>query len=211
MPIFHLDDIGGMADFIAKHFEPPIEMTLKLADDCFFNDKDRLPHVEALAILKSRVRSVVATEQVPLDGAAGRYLADAIVAPRPIPAHDNAAVDGYSFAHVSYDTCTRNTLQNRREKPQQGHSLREEPQLDGAVRIFTGAVMPSGHDTVAMQEFVGVEEKDGEWFATVPGGLKEGANRRLAGEDFEAGHRAGHARQPAQASRRGKRCSLRSR
>ena len=183
---------------------------MTLIDDCFFNDKDRLPHVEALAILKSRVRSVVATEQVPLDGAAGRYLADSIIAPRPIPAHDNAAVDGYSFAHGSYDHA-RGTRFKIVGEASAGHSLREEPQLDGAVRIFTGAVMPKGHDTVAMQEFVGVEEKDGEWFATVPGGLKEGANRRLAGEDFEVGHRAGHARQPAQASRRGERCSLRSR
>jgi molybdopterin molybdotransferase len=47
--------------------------------------------------------------------------------------------------------------------------------------------MPSGHDTVAMQEFVIVEEQGGEWFATIPGGLKQGANRRLAGEDSKNG------------------------
>jgi hypothetical protein len=34
-------------------------MTMKLADDCFFHDKDRMPHYEALAVLKSRVRPVV--------------------------------------------------------------------------------------------------------------------------------------------------------
>ena len=72
-------------------------MTLKLADDCFVLDKDRLPHGEALAILKSRVRPVVEMEEVTLESAAGRYLAEAIVAPRPIPAHDNAAVDGFSL------------------------------------------------------------------------------------------------------------------
>ena len=54
-------------------------MTLKLADDCFVLDKDRLPHGEALAILKSRVRPVVEAEEVTLDNAAGRYLAEAIV------------------------------------------------------------------------------------------------------------------------------------
>jgi molybdopterin biosynthesis enzyme len=43
-------------------------------------------------------------------------------------------------------------------------------------------------DTVAMQEFVDVEERDGEWFATIQGGLKHGANRRLAGEDSEEGN-----------------------
>ena len=186
LPIFHLDDIRGHCRFHCQTLEPPIEMTLKLADDCFFHDKDRLPHDEALAILKSRVRSVVATEEVPLDGAAGRYLAESIVAPRPIPAHDNAAVDGYSFAHASYDNAQGTRFKIVGEASA-GHPLRKSLQLDGAVRIFTGAVMPNGHDTVAMQEFVGIEEKDGEWFATVPGGLKQGANRRLAGEDSKPG------------------------
>ena len=78
-------------------------MTMKLADDCFFHDKDRLPHDEALAILKSRVRPAVEVEKISLDRAAGRYLAEGVVAPRPIPAHDNAAVDGYAFAHAAYD------------------------------------------------------------------------------------------------------------
>ena len=39
-------------------------MTMKLADDCFFHDKDRMPHDEALAILKSRVRPVVDVESI---------------------------------------------------------------------------------------------------------------------------------------------------
>jgi molybdopterin molybdotransferase len=161
-------------------------MTPNLADDCFFHDKDRLPHAEALAILRSRVRSVVETEDVGLVNAAGRYLGESIVTPRPIPAHDNAAVDGYSFAHASYDKAkgTRFTIAGEAAA---GHSFAAEPPLDSAVRIFTGAVMPSGHDTVAMQEFVSVEEQGGEWFATIPGGLKQGANRRLAGEDSKNG------------------------
>ena len=78
-------------------------MTAKLIDDCFVLDKDRLPHLEALAILKSRVHPVVGVEETPLAEAAGRFLAQAIISPRPIPAHDNAAVDGYAFAHCAYD------------------------------------------------------------------------------------------------------------
>ena len=42
------------------------------------------------------------------------------------------------------------------------------PPPDSAVRIFTGAVMPSGHDTVAMQEFVGVEEQEGNGLQPCP-------------------------------------------
>src|SRR5215470_13275650 len=52
-----------------------------------------------------------------------------------------------------------------------------------AIRVFTGAPMPSGADTVFMQEDCRVE--DGRLIA--PPGLKAGANRRLAGEDIRAG------------------------
>ncbi|MFZ1106406.1 MAG: molybdopterin molybdenumtransferase MoeA, partial [Hyphomicrobiaceae bacterium] len=78
-------------------------MTNKLSDDCFAHDKKRLRHGEALAILKQRVVPVAGRETVPLAEAAGRILAEPAVAPRPVPAHTNAAVDGYSFAASDYD------------------------------------------------------------------------------------------------------------
>ena len=53
-----------------------------------------------------------------------------------------------------------------------------------AIRIFTGAAMPAGADTVFMQEDVTVEGDH----VVVPKGLKLGSNRRLAGEDVPAGH-----------------------
>jgi molybdopterin molybdotransferase len=161
-------------------------MTLKLADDCFVLDKDRIPHDEALAILKARVHPVVSVEEVPLADAAGRFLADAIVSPRPIPAHDNAAVDGYAFAYASYDKGKGARLEIAGEASA-GHPLPSPPALDQAVCIFTGAVMPEGCDTVAMQEDVVVESRAGERWAVIPPGLKQGANRRLAGEDTKAG------------------------
>ena len=52
-----------------------------------------------------------------------------------------------------------------------------------AVRIFTGAPMPQGLDTVFMQEDVSL--RDGR--VVLPSGLKAGANRRLAGEDLARG------------------------
>jgi molybdopterin molybdotransferase len=51
-----------------------------------------------------------------------------------------------------------------------------------AVRIFTGAPMPVGADTVFMQEDVRLDGTA----VIVPAGLKVGANRRLAGEDVRA-------------------------
>jgi molybdopterin molybdotransferase len=161
-------------------------MTARLIDDCFVLDKDRLPHHEALAILKSRVRTVVGTEEISLDEAAGRFLAKPIISPRPIPAHDNAAVDGYAFAHSAYDQKKGARLKIAGEAAA-GHPFKQTPPPDSAVRIFTGAVMPPGFDTVAMQEDVRIEEKGEARWAVIPPGLKQGANRRLAGEDAKGG------------------------
>ena len=160
-------------------------MTLKLEDDCFVSDKDRLPHAEAIAILKSRVRPVVGEEEVPLDRARSRYLAQPIIAPRAIPGHDNAAVDGYAFAHSGYDKERGASFQIVGQAAA-GHPHSGPSPEGSAVRIFTGAVMPDGLDTVAMQEDVRIEDREGAFFALIPPGLKPGANRRLAGEDTKA-------------------------
>ena len=153
LPVFRLDAIAGMADFIIGSSRARSEMTAKLNDDCFVLDKDRIAHHEALAILKSRVRPAVESEEVPLAEAAGRFLAEALVSPRPIPAHDNAAVDGYAFAHSAYNKEEGARLIVAGEASA-GHPFQAMPPPDSAVRIFTGAVMPSGLDTVVMQEDV---------------------------------------------------------
>jgi molybdopterin molybdotransferase len=161
-------------------------MTARLRDDCFVLDKDRLPHDEALAILKSRIGPVVETEKIRLAEAMGRFLAASIVAPRPIPAHDNAAVDGYAFSHDAYDE-KKGTRFGVVGQAAAGHPFKSTPPAGSAVRIFTGAVMPPGLDTVAMQEDVRVERNGEQAVAIVPPGLKQGANRRLAGEDAKEG------------------------
>jgi molybdopterin molybdotransferase len=159
---------------------------MKLADDCFFHDKDRMPHDEALAVLKSRVWPVVDVENIDLHKAKGRYLAESVLAPRDIPAHDNAAVDGYAFSYSAYDRQTGVRLRIVGEAAA-GHPYPSAPSWGDAVRIFTGAVMPDGFDAVVMQEDVRIEEQSGQTWVEIPPGLKQGANRRLAGEDAKLG------------------------
>lgn len=161
-------------------------MTKKLIDDCFVPGQPRLRHAEALAILKQRIAPVVALERVELANAAGRILAQSIVAARPVPAHTNSAVDGFSFAAVDYDR------ENGCELPVSGraaagHALNTTPMPATAVRIFTGAVLPQLHDTVVMQEDVVVDTTDGRTTIAIPAGLRPGANVRKAGEDVAAG------------------------
>jgi len=157
----------------------------RLIDDCFLTDSERLRHDEALAILRARVTPVVGVETVHLALAHRRILAEPIVSPRDVPGADNAAVDGYAFAHADYEATGGFFPVAARIAA--GHPS-PTPHLAGsAVRIFTGAVMPAGADTVAMQEDCEPHRQDGRDFVAVQPGLKHGANRRRAGEDLPAG------------------------
>jgi molybdopterin molybdotransferase len=157
----------------------------RLLDDCFLTDSERLRHDEALAILRERVGPVVETERVALNDALNRILAETVTSPRNVPAADNAAVDGYAYASADYDAAGGYFPVVARIAA--GHPS-SAPHMPGtAVRIFTGAVMPDGADTVAMQEDCEPHVQDAQGFVAIPPGLKPGANRRRAGEDLATG------------------------
>jgi molybdopterin molybdotransferase len=103
-----------------------------------------------------------------------------------VPAHTNAAVDGYSFAAVDYDANLGKELPVA-GRAAAGHPLERAPAPATAVRIFTGAVVPAGHDTVVMQEDAEARTAGGRGFVFIPPGLKRGANVRKAGEDVAGG------------------------
>lgn len=151
----------------------------QLSDDCLaFGD---LVSVDAAwALIAERVRPVAEVERVALDAADGRVLAEAVVAPIPLPPFDNAAVDGYAVRHADLAADgTRLPVVGRLAAG--GVPVAAAPGT--ATRIFTGAPMPPGLDTVFMQEDVEVTGGD----VLLPAGLARGANRRLAGEDLAAG------------------------
>ena len=161
-------------------------MKPKLRDDCFLTDEERLTHAEAIAILRERVAPVVDTEMVPLAESAGRTLAEPVIAARPIPAHSNAAVDGYALAFNDYDSVNGSELLVS-GRAAAGHPLEGRPPDGAAVRIFTGAQMPDGLESIVMQEDVELVTRGAKTFVEIPPGLKSGANCRLAGEDVAAG------------------------
>ncbi len=163
-------------------------------DDCFFTDKDRLTHSEAIAILKANTPLVVGTQTVSLQQAAGRIVSQAIKSPMAVPRADNSAVDGYAFRHADYSLT--GGFFPVTALLAAGHPTDMPLAPGAAARIFTGAWMPEGADTVAMQEDCETHEQDGEPFVVIPPELNVGANRRKAGEDlnpgdglFEAGDR----------------------
>lgn len=157
----------------------------RLLDDCFLHDKDRLRHEDALELLRNRLVPVAGAEDVALGDALNRILADPITAPRNVPLTDNSAVDGYAFSHADY--LAHEGLFTIAERIAAGHPSRDGLAKGAAARIFTGAVMPDGADTVAMQEDCQANESEGRSKVHIPSGLKPGANRRRAGEDVETG------------------------
>lgn len=154
----------------------------QLTDDCFAFSGPLLPVGDLERIIGERVSPVAETEVIPLAKARGRTLAKDIAAPINLPPFDNSAVDGYAVRHADLDpqTDTRLTIA---ERITAGRAAMQPLAPGRAIRIFTGAPMPDGADTVFMQEDVRTE--DG--VVIVPPGLKRGANSRLAGEDVRLG------------------------
>ena len=156
---------------------------MTVVDDCLAFPERRLLHEEAVALLRGLVVPVAEEETVSVFAATGRVSAQAVKSPRAIPAHTNAAVDGYAFAFADYDA-KEGTIFPIAGRAVAGEPLQSAEVERGAVRIFTGAIIPDGCDTVAMQEDCRIE---GGASVLIPGGLKRGANRRLAGEDMTEG------------------------
>jgi molybdopterin molybdotransferase len=140
---------------------------------------------EALALLAQRVRPVLGLETLPLSQAAGRVLAQAVEARISVPPHANSAVDGYAVhaGDLLPDQATRLPVTGRIAA---GHPLDRAAKRGEALRIFTGAPVPDGPDTIFMQEHCQIEEEGR--VVLLPPGLKRFANLRQAGEDAQAGH-----------------------
>jgi len=154
----------------------------QLTDDCFAFSGPLLPVDEVERIIGERVTPVAEVETIPLQAADGRVVARDVVAPIDLPPFDNSAVDGYAVRHADLHAQDETRLAVV-ERVTAGRAAAHAVGPGAAVRIFTGAPMPAGADTVFMQEDV---RRDGD-AVIVPAGLKSGANRRLAGEDVRAG------------------------
>jgi molybdopterin molybdotransferase len=154
----------------------------QLSDDCFAFNGPLLPVADAERLIVERVVPVAERETVPLREAAGRVLAEDIIAPVHVPPFDNSAVDGYAVRAADLDAGCETSLMIV-DRVVAGYDATHALAAGEAIRIFTGAPMPADADTVFMQEDCRVEGGT----VVVPPGLKLGANRRLAGEDMRAG------------------------
>ncbi len=123
---------------------------------------------------------------VPLHEALQRVLGADVVAPFDVPAHDNAAMDGYALRGADLVEAAPASLRVV-GRALAGHAFAGELPARACVRIMTGAVLPAGCDTVVPQELC--RETEGQLHIP-PGAVRAGDHVRRRGEDLCAGRAA---------------------
>ncbi|MGG5888173.1 molybdopterin molybdotransferase MoeA [Falsiroseomonas sp. HC035] len=153
----------------------------QLSDDCFAFGGPLMSVDEAQALIADRVPALAGEETAALLSATGRVLAGDLRAPLPLPPFFNSAVDGYAFRHADLAAAgeTRLPVVARLQAGQVTAAIAPGT----SIRIFTGAPMPEGADTVMMQE----DAREESGAVLLAPGLKRGANCRPAGEDVAQG------------------------
>ena len=159
--------------------EPASIPALSCADDY---DPNSMPVGKAREVIARFLSPVTAIERVHVRSALGRVLAEDVISPLDVPAHDNSAMDGYAVRHADLKTDGEVTLTIA------GTAFAGAPyagtlNAGAAVRIMTGGVVPVGADCIVMQEHV--KAADGK--VTIGTGHRKGQNLRFAGEDLKAG------------------------
>lgn len=156
---------------------------MTIHSDCCATDRgDRrtLSKEEAIDFLLGQVSPLADVETVSTDAALGRVVAVPVASAIDVPGWDNSAMDGYAIRHA--DLIAHTGLLRVAQRIPAGAV--GGPLASGtAARIFTGAPVPEGTDTVVVQE---VCEPLGDQ-VRIPLDCKPGANIRRAGEDIRTG------------------------
>lgn len=161
------------------------------------HDSPAISHEQALKTILERLTPIRDQEQIALQDALGRALAEDVHSPINVPGHTNSAMDGYCFRHSDLPAAGPINLQIVGDSFA-GHPFKGGLGTREAVRIMTGGVLPAEADTVIMQEQV-VAQDHAISFSKAP---QKGANVRHAGEDIGRGARvlpAGRRIGPAEA------------
>ncbi|HEX9868619.1 MAG TPA: gephyrin-like molybdotransferase Glp [Candidatus Tectomicrobia bacterium] len=138
---------------------------------------------EARQQVLERVEPLTEREQLAVKSTLGRILADDVRAPFDIPSLPNSARDGYALRAADLLSTGSVHLRVVAEVPA-GQYCDTEIKTGEAARIFTGAPLPPGADTVVMQEHV---QHHDDVVEVPAGAVKAYDNVRPRGEDVETG------------------------
>jgi molybdopterin molybdotransferase len=138
---------------------------------------------EAVAAMLEALQPARERETVHLEQARGRITAGAVQALQPVPPFANSAMDGYAVVHDDPALIAGDVLQVI-DRALAGHPASRHLEPDSCIRIFTGAPVPEGADTVVAQEDVEALEGDR---VRIRQSIEKGRFIRAAGADVAAG------------------------
>lgn len=156
----------------------PTLREISCADDY---DPNSMPVDQARRLIARFLSPVVGEERVGVRAALGRILAEDVISPVDVPAHDNSAMDGYAVRHADLgaeEATLRIVGTAYAGKPYAGPIGTGE-----CIRIMTGGVVPATVDTIVMQEHTRTAGEN----VTIGPGHRKGQNLRRAGEDLARG------------------------
>ena len=136
---------------------------------------------DALSFLIDSASVTAMTEAVSLDGSLGRILASDIHSTINVPGFDNSAMDGYTIALNDSQVAQENLSFDVVDRIAAG-STGNDLKIGNAARIFTGAPIPNGANTVVMQEECTLSEDKSQ--ITVKRAINLNENIRPTGNDI---------------------------
>ncbi len=149
-----------------------------MIDSCAVETNGLITIEQALQKINQTITPVNHTERIVLKQALGRILSTSVVSPINIPPDNNSAMDGYAFSSADIKPNQRFTL-TLAGTSLAGRPFTEILKKNECIRIFTGAVVPEGLDSVIMQEHI---ERNGQQII-FPITTTAKQNIRLAGSD----------------------------
>ncbi|WP_025899734.1 bifunctional molybdopterin-guanine dinucleotide biosynthesis adaptor protein MobB/molybdopterin molybdotransferase MoeA [Sneathiella glossodoripedis] len=201
LPLIDIDAIDDVADFIEAHLFPAQGKSAptKISNDCFRAPEDMISTEEARKRILQNATAFTETETVAISAATGRITSQDIYSNISLPPADNSAVDGFAFAAQDLNEPPNRALQIV-GRSAAGQPFDRTVHRGECVRIFTGALIPEGCDTVAMIEDCTVKGDE----VVINASLRPGSNRRCAAEDIRQGEiavRAGTTLHPPHIAR----------
>ncbi|MFM2577811.1 bifunctional molybdopterin-guanine dinucleotide biosynthesis adaptor protein MobB/molybdopterin molybdotransferase MoeA [Vibrio fortis] len=188
LPQMSINDLESIRDFIinyAKDFNPTSvscqsKPSKAPAVCCDSFSPAGLSVTQGQEKILDSITTEQLSENVAVESAYGRVLAEDVVSPINVPQNTNSAMDGYAIRGDDLDQEQYHVV----AEVFAGHSYDQEIQKGQAVKIMTGAPTPIAGDTVIMREQA-VQEGD---FVRFPDAkIDVGQNVRMAGEDLSVG------------------------
>ena len=159
-------------------------------------DSKLMPVEQALMHMLADVQALKAIEQVPLQQALGRCLADDQIAEIDVPGFTNSAMDGYA---LNVDDLPADRTLPVLQRCAAGDTAVVTLSKNSCARIFTGAPLPKGANAVVMQEQCTSHEDAQGLHVCFPEHIELEQNVRRAGLDIQQGDtvvRAGQLLRP---------------